>query len=124
MLNLTESHITQLAQGNAVRNRLIKSSKTKVIRLKVGNLPTRIKVTHSQAIAIKDSNDCFISGLCPDYQSRWRDRDKRNDADDLEDVISFMRIRMELRTDIISAAFSDPQNTLNILQMEHDASLN
>lgn len=123
MLSLTEQHITQLAQGNAVRNRLIKSSKTKVIRIKVGPLPTRIKITPSQAIAIKDNNDCFISGLFPDFYERWLDRETRTDVDHLENVVSFMRIRMELRNDLMSAAFSDPANTLQLLEIEHDAQL-
>lgn len=120
-MSMITQEILDLLSGNQpVRDRSFKSHKTKVIRLKVGSISTRIKITPSQAIFIKDNNDAFVEGLFPDFTERWRDRMNRSDHEDLKTVITYMRIRMELRTDLISAAFSAPVETLSLLEREHD----
>ena len=112
--------IETLRAGNPVRIRQMTCSKNKVIRVKVAGLSTRIKITKSQTIAIRDNNESFVCGLFPSFTEAWIAADQRDDFQDLCKVVSYMRIRMELRTDIISAAFSDPEGTLSILEMEHE----
>ena len=117
-------HIAKLLNsGNAIKDRDIRSPKNKVIRVKIKDVPTRCKITSSQTIACRDDNDSFIRALFPDYIDRYRSAKLLNDRyyQDLFETVSFMRIRMELRTDLISAAFADPKQTLRKLELEHDA---
>jgi hypothetical protein len=117
---LQEAH-SRLINNEAVRTRLIYSNKNKVIRIKVIDTPIRVKITASLMVAVRDTNESFVKSLFPDYSKRFDDLNERNDYALIIRCISFMRIRMELRRDLMDAAFANPQETLRLLELEHDA---
>ena len=108
-----------LKDGRAVRTRIINSNRNKVLCLNIRNLSVRLKVTKSVTIAIQDTNEVFLRELFPDHYLRWKEEADRKDFHFLEGTINFMRIRMELRRDLMDLAFADPVETLKVLKKEH-----
>lgn len=119
MADIPNEVYNALDRNEAVRSRDFYANKTKVLRLSLRDLPVRIKVTQSQAVAIKDTNEAFVQALFPDFAHEWNAVYQRKDCDDVLSVVSFMRERMELRRDIMTMAFSSPVSTLKKLKQEH-----
>jgi len=121
-LNITEQTITSLLNGEAIRTRDITANKTKVICVKVKDTNVRIKVTPSLTIMVRDTNTAFIKALFPDYIERYESSRSRHDYSDINGAITFMRLRMELRRDLLDAVFADPNRTIQLLELEHETS--
>ena len=117
---LKQAH-EKLMNNQAVRSRMIYSNKNKVIRIKLVDSPIRVKITASLMIAVRDTNEAFVKSLFPDYAERFESAEQREDYAILMSCVSFMRIRMELRRDLMDAAFANPRETLRLLELEHDA---
>lgn len=116
---LSTSDYNALKNGSSVLNPDITSSKNKVLRLDFRGLNIRVKVTKNHMIAIRDESRDFVRALFPDHLEQWDNRNSRSDSYLLEELIKYMRIRMELRRDIMDSAFANPGNTLKLLKLEH-----
>ena len=116
---LSTSDYNSLKNGRSICNPDITSSKNKVLRLEFRGLKVRAKITKNHMIAIQDDNSDFVKALFPDHSDQWENRKSRSDSYVLEELIKYMRIRMELRRDIMDSAFANPAQTLRLLKLEH-----
>jgi hypothetical protein len=115
---ITDEHYQDLMNNKAVRSAM-SATKTKVIRVRYNGTHIRIKVTESHSIAIRDTDHAFVKALFPAYFERYELRMGDPDKADVREVIRFMRLRMELRRNIMEIALSAPRETLKFLNEEH-----
>jgi hypothetical protein len=117
MLSITDYQ--DLIRHKSVTTPEITSPKNKVLRLKLRGLDIRCKITKNHMITIADTDDAFIDSMFPDHSEMWNTREERADCYVLQELVKYMRIRMELRRDIIDSGFADPAKTLRLLKLEH-----
>lgn len=116
---ITPEQYKQLMNNEAVKSDTT-STKTKVIRVQYQGTHIRMKVTDSKTIAIRDTDHAFVKSLFPAYYARYSFRMQDSDRADVREVIRFMRLRMELRRNIMEMALANPVKTLKDLRAEHE----
>jgi hypothetical protein len=112
----TNDQYIQLMNDEALRDRNVTTGKTKVLRIALHETPIRIKVTPSQSIAVRDNDEAFVKALFPSHYEEYSAR--RSDKS-LKECVAFMRMRMELRREVMRSALIDPRQTLIDLKREH-----
>lgn len=120
--DIPDTAFEALLDGEAIRTRDITANKTKVLCVKIKDTNVRIKVTNSITIMVRDTNRNFIKALFPAFVERYDSSIKRHDFSAIDGAVTFMRLRMELRRDLLDAVFADPHSTIRILEMEHETS--
>ena len=120
-LNIQTGIMAALNRNEAVRVRGIKYPRSKVVTVSIGDTHCRIKVTPSLAIAVRDTNTAFMEALFPDFVHDYKTR--RDSEQAIEECISIMRIKMEMRITVVEDVFKDPQSMLSVLADTHEVNL-